>query len=205
MPDLDELDELFADIPPPPTINGEDLDLEIEVEAEAPDPLPELPVVPESEVLYPFIVRNPEAFRTRKMRTLFTEAFSEQDGFLPNPIDAIEWSAGVCQQPTTGILVAAKGDLWTTGSYHGLVIIDWNQNDPWAVGPWVLHFYSTGVDAVRVMAPALIEWLNSVGQTSFYGFNRTGASDAAYARFLSSHFDSEPQSTLMRLSVKEQG
>lgn len=194
-----EIDDLFTEIIPPLT-NGEDSS-PIIVSAALTE-IPELPVVADEEQLRSFIVRNPEAFRMKKVRDLFTQAFAE-GGHLPNAIDAIEWCAGVCTRPTTGIIVAVEGDPEKRGKFRGLVIIDWNQEDPWAIGPWVLHWYSTGAPVVRDMADTLEEWLKSVGRTDFHGFNRTGASDEAYARFLSSHFDAEPQATLLELRMRE--
>ena len=168
-----------------------------------PPALPELPFVDDALALRAFVIRNPAVFSMRKLRDLFSKAFESSDGMLPNPIDAIEWGMGVCEKPTTAIIVAVKGNPEKEGVFRGLVIADWDIESPWSTGPWVLHFYSTGPDVVHELSSAMQDWLKEIGQTSFLGFNRTGASDAVYARFLAHRFDSEPVSTLMRLNLKE--
>ncbi len=162
-------------------------------------PLPEPTKVVTLDICRGVTIRNPEAFNDPEIQQLFADAFApREERKFANPIAAIEWCYQHCQDPQVAVMIAVSQEK----TPRGLCVAEFSPG-VWTLGPWVLHYYSTGLSSLKALCGECVPWLRSIGQDRVFGLNQMTRSDDVHARLFRSHFDGAKFASLNEFIIRE--
>lgn len=120
-----------------------------------------------------FQVRNAQAIRTAPFTALFERSF---EGFDIDAKESQAWIADQMDDPELAVFVALR-----EGHLQGLLVL-YGATTPFCPRPWAAFLGADATPARRALVREGCAWFAGRGHTRFWALNRSGASDAAWAR-----------------------